>query len=383
MTRADFVRQLVDIEARIDIAGLEEASGEPRTALAAARDPKLRAAVAGAWYDRPVTVQIALLADPDPRVRAAATVHPRPGVPPDWRERRVADPAVRVKVAAYVPLTADRFTDLMRTEDEEIRRAVAGNPHLSADMAARLLDVDDPLVRVAVAHSRHVAADTRNRLYALVEAERDAGDIDARVALNWSSTEPSWLREAPLDERMTYLNCPQPVFRPVLASCRDLPEEAWRLLDDDPDLKVRRTAVLPPPRGVARHPRAADALLDQLLSDPTPDVADAAAANSALPPARSTRRGRRTVPQRHLPCAPGAWAHGFPRERVSAFRVRGQTAMGRVRTAPGREPPRGAEPWEPRCRPPCREEQQERPGTKPRRSGGAARPCCPGVPAVP
>ncbi|MFD4874236.1 hypothetical protein ACFWOB_12770 [Streptomyces sp. NPDC058420] len=123
----------------------------------------------------------------------------------------------------------------------------------------RLLDVDDPLVRVAVAQSRHIDADTRNRLYALVEAERDAGNIDARVALNRSSTEPSWLREAPLDERMTYLNRPQPVFRRVLASCRDLPEEAWRRLDDDPDIKVRRTAARrpdTPPEVLERRVRA-------------------------------------------------------------------------------------------------------------------------------
>jgi hypothetical protein len=100
-------------------------------------------------------------------------------------------------------------------------------------MVARLLDIDDPSVRVAVAQSRHVVAATRNRLYALVEAERADGSIDAEVALKWNFTEPGWLREAPLDERMTFLECPQTIFRRVLASCRDLPEQAWRRLDDD------------------------------------------------------------------------------------------------------------------------------------------------------
>ncbi|WP_328675132.1 hypothetical protein [Streptomyces sp. NBC_00343] len=164
---------------------------------------------------------------------------------------------MRANVAHCVPLTPDRFTELMRTEDEEIRELVSGNPHLSADMVARLLDVDDPNVRVAIAQSRHVDVDTRNRLYTLVEAEREAGSAKACIALNWSFTEPSWLREEPLDERLTYLNCRQPVFRRVLATCRDLPEEAWRRLDNDPDIEVRRTA--------ARRPDTPPEVLERLV----------------------------------------------------------------------------------------------------------------------
>ncbi|MFJ4632224.1 hypothetical protein [Streptomyces sp. NPDC088847] len=82
MTRADFVRQLVDTEARIGIAGLEEAYDEPHTVPAGAREPTLRAAVPRARHDRPVTVRTARLADPDPRVRAAATVPRRRRVTP-------------------------------------------------------------------------------------------------------------------------------------------------------------------------------------------------------------------------------------------------------------------------------------------------------------
>ncbi|MDQ1050892.1 hypothetical protein [Streptomyces sp. V4I2] len=358
---ADFVRYTVDRQVTIGIEALEEAHGRPRTALVGAPSPKLRAAVARDWYDRPAAVQAALLADPDPLVRAAATVGKEPGVPPEWRDRCLADPAMRVNVARYVPLTSDQFTQLMRTEDEEVYQAVATNPHLSADMVARLLDIDDPAVRVAVAQSRHVDTETRNRLYALVEAERADGSIEAWVALNWNFTEPDWLREAPLDERMTYLDCQQTIFRRVLASCRDLPEEAWRRLDNDPDLMVRRAAARRPDappdvleqlvrahgdvfhirpllvehpnfprhtlrtlvdepspnvryvalqdpelpvtalqqlaaaedaflrRGVARHPNITDALLERLLADPSPEVADDAGANPALRPARMYR----------------------------------------------------------------------------------------------
>ncbi|MEU5892245.1 hypothetical protein ABZ835_36230 [Streptomyces sp. NPDC047461] len=255
--RADFVRQLVERGSTAVLGDLEEVYGRPRSSLVAAPDPRLRAAVAGCWYDRPAEVQTALLADPDPAVRAAATQHRQPGVPAEWRDRCVADPAVRANVAWYVPLTWDQFTELMRTGDEDIQRAVAANPHLTADMVAQLLDVDDPLVRVAVAQSRHVDDATRDRLYALVEARRADGDIDAKVALSWSFTEPDWMRAAPLDERLSYLDSPHTIFRRVLAGSRDLPEEAWLRLDNDPELSVRRTA--------ARRPDAPPDVLERLV----------------------------------------------------------------------------------------------------------------------
>jgi hypothetical protein len=357
----DFVRDMVDRKVQIGIDDLEEAYGQPRMMLASAPSPSLRAAVARAWYDRPLAVQVELLADPDPQVRAAATEHRQPGVPPEWRERCLADPAVRVNVARYVPLTPEQFAQLMHSEEDEVYQAVARNPHLSAEMVVRLLDIDDPLVRVAAAQSRHVDAETRDRLYALVEAERADGSIEAEVALSWNFAEPGWLREAPLNERMTYLDCQYTTFRRVLASCHDLPEEAWRRLDNDPELVVRRTAArrpntppevleglvrahgdvlhirpllvdhpnfprhmlrtfidepnpnvrylalqdpeLPVPdlqqlaaaaepflrRGVARHPSITDALLEQLLSDPDPQVVDDAAANSTLRPTQMYR----------------------------------------------------------------------------------------------
>ncbi|MFG2947149.1 hypothetical protein [Streptomyces adustus] len=357
----NFVRDMVDRGPGIGITALEEAYGRPRTALVGAPSAKLRAAVAQAWHDRPLAVQVGLLADPDPAVRAAATFHRRPGVPPEWRDRCLADPAVRANVARYVPLTPDQFAQLMRSEDQRVHRAVAGNPHLSAEMVARLSDVEDPQVRVEVAQSRHVDDATRHRLYALVETQRAAGSIEAEVALNWNPTEPEWLREAPLDERIAYLDSPFTAFRHVLATCRDLPEEAWRRLDADPELRVRRAAARRPDtppevlerlvradgdvfhvrpllvdhpnfprhalrtfvdepspdvryvalqdpdlpvaslqrlaeaaeaslrRGVARHSKVTAALLERLLSDPDPEVVDAAAANAVLSSARMHR----------------------------------------------------------------------------------------------
>ncbi|MFJ1706936.1 hypothetical protein [Kitasatospora sp. NPDC088346] len=358
---ADFVRTMVECGVPMGIEGLVEAYGRPPAELAAASDPKLRAAVAEAWRDRPMALQLALLTDPAPEVRAAATKAQHPGVPPEYRERCLADPAVQANVARRLPLTPDQFDRLLTTGDEAVLHAVAGNPYLTADLVAQLEDSEDPAVRVAVAYSRHATAETRDRLLALVEAEDAAGGEDAALALHWSPHEPGRLRDAPLAERLTYLDCPHAVFRRVLAAGRDLPDEAWQRLDDDPDVSVRRAAARrpdtpsqvllrlvrdhgevfhvrpllvdhpnfprqalrgfadgPDPRvrvlaledpglpvselrrfaaceesflraGAARQPNVASDLLEQLLVDPEPKVADDAAANPVLSLARRDR----------------------------------------------------------------------------------------------
>jgi len=127
---ANFVRDLVDLNSSLGIESLEETFRESRSSLVDSPDPKLRAAVADTWADRPLAVQLRLLADPDPSVRAAATLHRHPGVPAEWRERCLTDPATRVNVARYVPLTVKQATDLISSGDLEACRAVAANPTL-------------------------------------------------------------------------------------------------------------------------------------------------------------------------------------------------------------------------------------------------------------
>lgn len=241
------------------IEALVEAYGQPPAELAASSDPKLRAMVAESWRDQPTVVQVALLNDPDPGVRGAATRAEHPGVPPEHYERCLADPAVQANVALRLPLTPEQFDQLLTTGDKTVLHVVAGNPHLTADMVARLQNSAAPSVRIEVAHSRHVTPETRDRLLALVEAEDAAGSIDANVALQWSSYEPRWLRDAPLAERLTYLDCPHAVFRRVLAASRDLPDQAWQRLDHDPDVSVRRAA--------ARRPDTPPQVLLRLLRD--------------------------------------------------------------------------------------------------------------------
>ncbi|MFK8909109.1 hypothetical protein [Streptomyces sp. YS-3] len=354
----DFIRYGVDIGVPLNIEALVDVYGRPPGELAASSDPKLRAMVAQTWRDRPMAVQVALLNDADPGVRASATRAEHPGVPAEYHERCLSDPAVQANVARYLPLTFQQFEQLLATGDKRVLHAVARNPYLTADMAISLQTSADPFVRVAVAYSRHVAPEVRDHLLALVKEEYAAGSTDAYVALHWSSYEPSWLRDAPLAERLSYVDCPHAVLRKVLAASRDLPDEAWQRLDDDPDVSVRRTAarrpdtppqvllrllrshgetfhvrpllvdhpnfprqalrgfveeVVPPVRvlaledpelpvpelrrlagcedsslrlGVARHPNVTAELLEQLLADLDPTVAEQAAANPVLPRAR-------------------------------------------------------------------------------------------------
>ncbi len=137
----DFVRAMVDRKVRIGIDDLEEAYGRPRTTLAGAPSPRLRAAVARAWHDRPLAVQVELLADPDPHVRAAATERGYPGVPPEWRERCLADPAVRINVARHVPFwrpDAAKSATQCRRRTARSRRRTTRSAIRGADRAGRI-----------------------------------------------------------------------------------------------------------------------------------------------------------------------------------------------------------------------------------------------------
>ncbi|MEU8763701.1 hypothetical protein [Streptomyces sp. NPDC048659] len=251
------------------LEGMEEAYGRPRAELAADRDPAVRRAIAQLWRDRPLAVQRALLTDPEAKVRNTTVVFSPPGgIPADLVEPCLTDPATQCAAAGTVPLTEAWFARLVTRGDTHVRRAVARNPHLTPGMVARLADATDAThatdatdahVRMAVARSRHTDAETRARLYALVEAEMDSGDGTARAAYHWDCGSTAWLRELPLDERLTYLECPHADFRRELASCADLPEAAWRRLDADRDVLVRRAA--------ARRPDAPPEVLERLVRE--------------------------------------------------------------------------------------------------------------------
>ncbi|MFD4370758.1 hypothetical protein [Streptomyces sp. NPDC058486] len=308
---ADFVHTSVESGLGLGVDALVETYGLSPAELAASPDPKLRAAIARDWHDRPAAVQEALLTDPDPGVRATAARAGRQDVPPALHERCLADPAVQAHLADRLPLTAQQFDRLLATGDEEVLHAVAGNPYLTAAMVARLQDSEDPAVRVAVAYSRPIAPESRDRLLARVEAEKAAGSIEAEVALHWSSYRPHWLRDEPLAVRLTYLNCPHAVFRQTLAESTDLPDEAWRRLDEDAVTSVRYAAARRPDApaavllrlarehgdpsahrpGLVDHPNFPRHELRALADEPNPRVRRLALEDPHLPAAALRRLG--------------------------------------------------------------------------------------------
>jgi hypothetical protein len=255
--RSDFIRTMVDRQVPMPVTDVEDAYGRPRSVLIRDPDPKVRAALARGWRERPMQVQEQLLDDPDPIVRAAATLEEHPGVPAERRERCLADPATRANVARYMPLTADQIRRLLHEEDEDIVFAIAANPDLPAAALPIMAGAGNPALRLAAAYSNGVDAETRDQLITAVHAECAAGTMDADIALHWMSSEPAWLRQQPLPVRMSYLDCPHAVFRRVIASTRDLPDEAWQQLDNDPDVEVRRTA--------ARRPSTPPDVLERLV----------------------------------------------------------------------------------------------------------------------
>ncbi|WP_244872187.1 hypothetical protein [Catellatospora sp. TT07R-123] len=298
-----FVRTMVERRVRVNIEDLEQVYGQPRADLLAHPDPRLRAAVAEAWRDRPLEALTRMLADTEPAVREAATRHRQPGLPAEVIAACLADPATCANVARYAELTSEQVLQLIRDGDDDLVEAVAGNPQLPAAAIEAMADVPHLVVRLAVAWSRHVDADTRDRLFSQAEAAAAAGDSDARIALAWNVTEPWWLLDEPLERRLSFLDAPRAEFRRVLADCRDLPEHAWQRLDNDPDLRVRRAAARRPDtpaevlerlvrgHGEARrirpthveHPNFPREQLRTFVEDPNPAARRAALQDPTLP----------------------------------------------------------------------------------------------------
>lgn len=71
----------IDNGAGVPIDVLEQLLDTDRALLARNPNPKVRTAVADAWWDPPPQARHALLTDPDPRVRAAAARRPHPPAP--------------------------------------------------------------------------------------------------------------------------------------------------------------------------------------------------------------------------------------------------------------------------------------------------------------
>ncbi len=241
----------IDAGAGVPIDVLEQLLDTGRALLARDANPKVRVAVADAWWDPPPQVRHALLTDPDPQVRAAAARRTRPPVPENVQPALLADPVTRAHVARYAVVTEAEALALATDPDPAVREAVAGNPHLPAAVLRALLTDPQPDVRAIAILHRLADDDTRRQIHADLAGAAAGGDIDAEVALEYANyLVPDWVAEVPVTQRLVYLDSPLIALRRALAASADLPEEAWARLDADPSLLVRRTAT---PVGVLRR----------------------------------------------------------------------------------------------------------------------------------
>jgi hypothetical protein len=311
-----------------------------RLALAADPDPEVRRRAT--FGGLPTEALHRLVGDPDRAVREAALSRARIDAPTDTIPAHLAEPFVagggwyRETAIAMVDLTPaliGRFRDdraaLARNPSLppdlmpgflDVAPALAENPALPAAMLDRLVATMDPEVHRELLRRTDLPDGLRRRLV--------AADEDDEPLPTVPSLDPE---RAGLEERLSYLDHPNPAFRRTLALSPDLPPAAVHALAADPDWPTRllvcerhgdvvapevlaevatahpghsRWDLLRNPRlpvevavrhlaGAADDPLARQAVatrpdtppdvLVRLLDDPEPGVGSSAAANPGLP----------------------------------------------------------------------------------------------------
>lgn len=306
-------------------------------------NPELRAWATGLWLWLTPGQRDALLADPDPTVRATARRCSRI-LDPGAMEAELPERDCHHRSLLLVNYAVSRSVAERCLVDRRDLNALARNPHIPGDIVTRLARDPDPEVR------RHVAAraDLDPELLADLAEDRDAA-VAARalqqpLPRTWSQqraidrvVDRTAENIGPVEDMLIeprtswYAECaasPHALMRRVAATCPRLPEELVIRLAEDPDADVRHLLacnhpLAPPgivlesfialpyqrphlhtlpglPRTGLRHlldhedPEvralaAADTSLPQppvrLLSDSEPSVRRAAAASPLLPPA--------------------------------------------------------------------------------------------------
>jgi hypothetical protein len=237
-----------DASVRAQVAEHTSTPDHSRAVLAADPDPEVRKTVAQWWTQAPEPVRRALLTDPDPHVRVAAITPWHPPPPPDLHDRLLADPATRAAVAPYVTLTNDLADALSTAADEQVRQALATNPSLPATTREFLTTDPDILVRFRLLMNPTTPESTRSRLLTAFDAaptEADRWIIQYFLGNAWrDQTSLGWLSDAPIPERLTYLDSPHYFFRQAVAASSGLPQHAIDQLLADPDIHTRRIAAM-------------------------------------------------------------------------------------------------------------------------------------------
>ncbi|GAA1398254.1 hypothetical protein [Catellatospora coxensis] len=256
----DAPRQRLVDDRYLTIGELEQLLGMPRSELASHHDPVVRAAAARCWFDPPADVHRALLTDADPAVRAAAVSPRHPQTPADLQPEFLRDPRTRAVLARYAQLTDDQATALAMDPDVAVRVGLAHHPALPPPVRELLFQDPEDEVHLTILQHPSLTEEERIRRYDACQAAAASGDETAEVVVVFFDlVAPDWLRAAPLERRLAYLDSPFIAFREAVAWTRDLPPEAYARLDADPAHRVRWAA--------AKRPDAPPAVLERMLRE--------------------------------------------------------------------------------------------------------------------
>ncbi|MGW0859300.1 hypothetical protein [Streptomyces sp. NPDC002690] len=210
---------------RARAAGLPGLPAQHLPGLVADPDPRVRAAACARWEELAAPLREHLPADTDRAVRTAALLAHHTGVPMP-REVFAALPDPR-RALERCRLTPELEADLVRDGDAEVRRALAANPGLSTRGVAVLSDDPHGGVRSAVA------------LRADLTEERRAGIRHDFDPASMSHTLP-WVEDlhGDADAMRRLAASSHPLIRRSVARARHLPPDVVARLAGDEDRTV-------------------------------------------------------------------------------------------------------------------------------------------------
>jgi hypothetical protein len=231
----------------------------------------------------------ALLTDRDLGVRTNALI---PGDPPplDLVPGLLADPLTRDLTAAIAPLFHDQVEALLADPDPAVRAAVAGNPLVEVDDILALAADNEDEVRLELVLREDISDDLRHQLLAGLE-------LADFTVVHWL-----YEQQVPLPRRLSFVDSPFVFCRRAVAFSTDLPPAAVARLAVDEDHSVRlliaeRYADVPGPVIAAlaqtaghaswdmvRHPAMPAQTLVDFARSGNPALRRLAAAGPNLPP---------------------------------------------------------------------------------------------------
>lgn len=233
----------------LDAAGVPDHVLVP---LAGHPDSMFRAAACRrVWHALPDDVRAALLDDPDPGVRRAAslwvvhedeerTAELAQAFAGDWQLTEVVERGRLGQALAERLLAEGKWLAWL-----------ARNPTLPADLATRLAHHEDPAVRLAVSARPELSEEERTAI------DWEVGPEDRLDTLRWV-----WDARADPDVLRRCATSAHPWLRRSAAVCRELPDDCVELLAGDEDFAVRLLLA-------ERNPKAPAELLLDLYLDGT------------------------------------------------------------------------------------------------------------------